>query len=410
MQMASGGFAYWPGGGYESEWGSIYATHFLVEARKAGYQVPDRMIEKAARHLKNMLKKELKSETHKYQLEHQVYAAYVLALLGKPDKSSMNYVRQVESKNLSPWAQTLLAGAFALSGDINTAMSMMTFEIGPSQAPRETGGNFNSSTRENAILLEVLNEIDPENPSIPLLVKAISDRLKRKSYYTTQETVFAFMALGKSLRAQKQADFRGEIWWNDELLSTFDTQSAVFREKGGEGKETRIKIEGKGLCYYYWYFSGIRKGADIEEYDRGLKVNRIYLDNWGHPIDYNSLKQGDIVVAEITMTALGNNLDNVIVTDMLPAGLEIENPRLQSRTVIDWVGEKNKVPDYMDIRDDRLNIYLNLPRGKTVEFYYMLRAVTTGRFVLPPIKGEAMYDPFQSSVANSGMIEVVSAR
>jgi len=410
MQMASGAFAYWPGGGYESEWGSIYATHFLVEARKAGYQVPDRMIEKAARHLKNMLKKELKSEARIYQLERQVYATYVLALFGEPDKSSMNYIRQVESKNLSSWAQTLLAGAFALSGDINTAMSMMTFEIGPSQAPRETGGNFNSSTRENAIVLEVLNEIDPDHPSIPVLVKAISDQLKRESYYTTQETAFAFMALGKSLRAQKQADFKGEIWWNEELLGTFDIQSAVFKEKGGEGKEVKIRIEGKGPCYYYWYFSGIRKGADIEEYDRGLKVNRVYLDNWGQPVIYDSLKQGDIVVAEITMTALGDNLENVIITDMLPAGLEIENPRLQSRIVIDWVGEKATAPDYMDIRDDRLNIYLNLPRGKTVEFYYMLRAVTTGRFVLPPVKGEAMYDPFQSSVANSGMIQVVSGR
>jgi uncharacterized protein YfaS (alpha-2-macroglobulin family) len=259
-------------------------------------------------------------------------------------------------------------------------------------------------------VLEVLNEIDPDHPSIPVLVKAISDQLKRESYYTTQETAFAFMALGKSLRAQKQADFKGDIWWNDELLGTFDTQNAVFKEKGGEGREVKIKIEGKGPCYYYWYFSGIRKGADIEEYDRGLKVNRVYLDNWGQPVNYDSLKQGDIVVAEITMTALGDNLENVIITDMLPAGLEIENPRLQSRTVIDWVGEKATAPDYMDIRDDRLNIYLNLTRGKTVEFYYMLRAVTTGSFVLPPVKGEAMYDPFQSSVANSGMIQVVSGR
>jgi uncharacterized protein YfaS (alpha-2-macroglobulin family) len=45
-----------------------------------------------------------------------------------------------------------------------------------------------------------------------------------------------------------------------------------------------------------------------------------------------------------------------------------------------------------------------------VQFFYTLRAVTVGRFVLPPVKGEAMYDPFKSSVANSGMIRVVSGR
>jgi uncharacterized protein YfaS (alpha-2-macroglobulin family) len=410
MQMANGAFAYWPGGNYESEWGSIYATHFLVETSKAGYQVPDRIIEKAIKHLKNMLKEELRKEKRRYQLERQVYAAYVLALFGKPDKSSMNYIKQVESKNMSTWAQTLLAGAFALSGDINTAMSMMTFEMGPSQSPRETGKNFNSSTRENAITLEVLNEIDPENSSIPVLVKAIAGRLKEQSYYTTQGNAYGFMALGKSLRAHQKADYRGKIWWDGDLITSFDTENKIIKREGGEGKEVKIKIEGKGPCYYYWYFSGIRRGAEIEEYERGLKVNRMYLNELGHPIRFDRIKQGDIVVAKITMTAIGGNLDNVIITDMLPAGLEIENPRLGSRSTIDWIGKKNITPDYMDIRDDRLNIYLNLPKGKTREFYYMLRAVTAGRFVLPPIKGEAMYDPFQSAVANSGMVKVISVR
>jgi uncharacterized protein YfaS (alpha-2-macroglobulin family) len=83
MQMRDGAFAYWPGGRYESEWGSIYGTHFLVEARKAGYQVPDRVTNKAARQLKKMVKQKLESRTRGYQLERQAYAAYVLALMGK---------------------------------------------------------------------------------------------------------------------------------------------------------------------------------------------------------------------------------------------------------------------------------------------------------------------------------------
>ncbi|MGB7062284.1 MAG: alpha-2-macroglobulin family protein, partial [Candidatus Zixiibacteriota bacterium] len=410
MQMADGAFAYWPGTSRESEWGSIYATHFLVEARKAGYQVPDRVTEKAARHLKKMLKAKPDSRTRTYQLERQAYAAYALALMGEPEKSSMNYIRQAELKNMSTWAQTLLAGAFALSGDVGTAMSMMTFEIGPSQSPRETGGNFNSSTRENAIILDVLNEIDPEHPSIPLLVEAIADRLKRRTHYTTQGSAFGFMALGKTLRAQKRGNYEGTVWSDGTPLASFGVRDTVFQQKGGEGQKIRIAIQGQGPCYYYWYFSGIRKGARIEEYDRGLKVNRSYMDRWGHPTDYNNITQGDVVVAKITMTATADNLDNVIITDMLPAGLEIENPRLGARNVIKWIGNKSIVPDYVDIRDDRLNIYLNLRKAQTVEFYYTLRAVTAGRFVLPPVKGEAMYDPFKSSVANSGMIRVVSGR
>jgi hypothetical protein len=412
MQKANGAFAYWPGGDYESEWGSIYATHFLIEAKKAGYQVPDRSIDKATGHVRSMLKGKLRKEVRRYQLERQAYAAYVLALSGKPHKSSMNYLRQAEAHNMSTWAQTLLAGAFALSGDVNTAMSMITFEIGPSQAPRETGGNFNSSMRENAITLDVLNEIDPEHPSVPLLVEAIAEKLKgrRGYYYTTQGTAFGFMALGKSLRGREPADYKGEIRWDEESVASFGTKDTVIKREGGEGKEIKIKIEGKGPCYFYWYFSGIRRGAYFEEYDKGIKVNRVYLDREGHLVDYHNIKQSEVVVAKITMTALADNLDNVIVTDMLPAGLEIENPRLGSRQTLSWIGSKSITPDYMDIRDDRLNIYLNLRKGRTVEFYYMLRAVTAGGFVLPPVKAEAMYDPFKSSVANSARIRVVSGQ
>ncbi|KAK6027566.1 hypothetical protein OSTOST_06398, partial [Ostertagia ostertagi] len=44
MQLSNGALMYWPGGGSESWWGSIYATHFLLEAKKAGYEVNARTV------------------------------------------------------------------------------------------------------------------------------------------------------------------------------------------------------------------------------------------------------------------------------------------------------------------------------------------------------------------------------
>jgi alpha-2-macroglobulin len=40
FQLPNGGFSYWPGEGSLSEWGSVYAGHFLVEADRAGYALP----------------------------------------------------------------------------------------------------------------------------------------------------------------------------------------------------------------------------------------------------------------------------------------------------------------------------------------------------------------------------------
>ena len=79
------------------------------------------------------------------------------------------------------------------------------------------------------------------------------------------------------------------------------------------------------------------------------------------------LRQGDMVIAEITVKALGESIDNVAIVDMLPAAFEIENPRLQSRKGITWIGDRAYHPLYMDIRDDRMVLYGNFPLWQGTE-------------------------------------------
>lgn len=170
-----------------------------------------------------------------------------------------------------------------------------------------------------------------------------------------------------------------------------------------------MSIKGTGTCYYYWKAFGIPTSPDIEEFDQELVVRRRYLDKAGKVIAYDQFYQGDMIVAEITARALTENLDNVIIADLLPAGFEIENPRLESRAGIPWIKGGFK-PDYMDIRDDRMLLFTSLRRQQERKFYYALRAVTVGEFVLPPVAAEAMYDPEKSSVANSGSVTVTNSR
>lgn len=411
MQKYTGGFLYWPGGSRESEWGTLYATHFLAEAEKAGYQVPSYVLSRAANRIKNMIYEDRResSSSRRWHIERSCYAVYILALLGKPDRSAMNYLKEREIRNISDYAQFLLAGAFALSGDMKTAEQYIPSDISPSNASRETGGNFNSGTKANALMLEVLVDVDPNHPSIPVLIKEIVAELKTSRYYTTQSTALGFMAVGKALSRSGGSDYEGRIFLDEEEIGTFTTETFRIERENFDADKIRIEIEGEGPCYYYWKISGIKKDANIREYDRQLYVRRRYLSEQGHPVSYSKIEQGQLLVAEITMKALTDNLDNVIITDMLPAGLEIENPRLQSQRVLPWIGSKSVYPEYMDIRDDRINIYLNLRRRVEYNFYYMLRAVTVGDFVLPPVEGEAMYDPAKSSVAGSGRIKVVES-
>ena len=51
FQNGTGGFSYWPGGGDMSEWGTNYAGHFLLEAKKRGYSLPPNLIDLSLIHI-----------------------------------------------------------------------------------------------------------------------------------------------------------------------------------------------------------------------------------------------------------------------------------------------------------------------------------------------------------------------
>lgn len=404
--MPDNNFAYWPGGNSTNYWSSIFAAHFLVEARKAGYQVSDRIYKMMLEALQREAKREARGS---HQLQRTAYAVYVLAAAGQPEKSTMLYLKNNRLNDLSDYSEFQLAGAFALSGDLDTALSMLPRNVAPtSDGVRESGRNFNSPVRAHAIMLDVLAEVHPDHPSVSRLVKNLTDAASAKGrWQTTQENAFAFLAIGKILKQDVDAEYTGTITIDGERLAEFGPTDQRHTSKDWGGKRVRLSLEGTGNSYYQWKSFGVETGSSVEEFDRELQVRRRYLSEDGEPIADSVFKHGDLIVAEISVKALTADLENVVVVDMLPAGFEIENPRLESRAGIPWLSKKRFKPDYTDIRDDRLIFFGKFPRRKEQKFYYSLRAVTQGDFILPPVAAEAMYDPSKSSVASGGSIKIV---
>ena len=409
LQQESGAFSYWPEGDYVNNWSSIYASHFLVEARKAGYLVSDRVYKKMIGALRTFSREYRNDDV--YSLQTAVYACYVLSLAGKPERSTMLYLKNNLSDKLKSFSLYQLAGAFAYAGDLQTAKKMLPASVSPidQTKKRETGGNFNSQIRAKAIMLDVLSEVDETNPAVPVLVEILTKAASEKGrWYTTQENAFAFLALGKILKKQSRGNYTGTLSIDGKKYEKFAMENYQFSAKDWAGKKVTISIKGEGTCYFSWCAEGIPASMNIDEYDRGLIVRRFYLNEQGIPVNNRSFKQGDLVIAKITIKSVHESLDNVAVIDMLPAGFEIENPRLQSRQGIDWISGSNYQPLYLDIRDDRLILFGNFSRGREETFYYGLRAVTRGKFHLPSVRAEAMYAPEKASVASSGIVEIQS--
>ncbi len=103
--------------------------------------------------------------------------------------------------------------------------------------------------------------------------------------------------------------------------------------------------------------------------------------------------------------SLDNNyVNNVAVTDILPACFEIENPRINPEREMTWITNKSE-PDYMDIRDDRITLFTNVAPSEQ-HFYYMVRAVAKGKYVMGPVGADAMYDDTYHSYNGAGFVTV----
>ena len=151
---------------------------------------------------------------------------------------------------------------------------------------------------------------------------------------------------------------------------------------------------------------GVRAGAEYKVGGQGLAVRRVYRDLAGDEIDLEQgeLKLGDLVFVEVTIeNTSGTTIQNIALVDRLPAGFEIENPRLGRSTPASWIDAAELWPtDFMNMRDDRITAFGALAPRTARKVVYTVRAVTSGKFALPPVEAEAMYDPAVWARAKGG--------
>ncbi len=410
LQSNSGDFSFWPATDYQNDWATVYATHFLIEARKRNFTVSDRVYKRATGAVERLSNAARNVDGR--SLTVNVYACYALALAGEPNRSRMHYLKDNLLDKLVLYSRYQLAGAFALSGDEPTARELLPkrANVAFTDEERESGGVFNSPTRARAIALEVLLRIDARSPIIPGLISELTrSATDLGRWYSTQDNAFALMALGKALETQEETDFQGTVVIGGEAHA-FDETGLSLTSDHYMGDSVTITIDGSGTAYYYWRTDGLPSDLNIREYDNDIVVRRVYRDENGNAITGGRFEQGDLVIVDVYLKAPNEPLSNVAVVEVLPSGFEIENPRLRSSQQMKWIGRNTYKPQYTDIRDDRLILYGELAQGKDEHFYYAVRAVTAGEFILPPIRAEAMYAPMKASVASSGQITIVQPK
>ncbi len=417
MQLYDGSIAYWQGGDYTNVWGSVYAAHFLIEARKARFNVSESVLSKLLNYISKVSKSNgtydyvtysnNKRTVIKIASKEILYALYVLALADKGDIATMNYYK-ARPHLLTNDTKYLLAGAYALLGQWNTYYEMMPDSFIPEKTIRLTGGCFDSEIRSNAIMLNVLLEVQPASEQIPYIIKFLSNNADM--IYSTQERSFTFLSLGKAASINSGSNVNVKINSNGKTLKSYDGKDVTVDIPNPNKAQVSLNASGNGEVYYFWNTGGIKLNQKVKEEDSNLRIRRAYYDyRTGHPILNGTFEQGQLIVCKISLTGLERSAENIVITDMVPAGFEIENPRLSASTKLNWQPKNPLYIQYMDVRDDRLLLFTTLYSNQTKEFYYMLRVVSKGTFQLPVIGAEAMYDPEFHSYNGAGVVKVVES-
>ena len=151
---------------------------------------------------------------------------------------------------------------------------------------------------------------------------------------------------------------------------------------------------------------GVRNVAAFRPTSDGIKVSRELLTRDGKPLDPTGVKQGDLLVCVTKVESTNGRLDNVVVQNLIPAGLEVENPRLATTESFTWITGQVSACTKADIRDDQVLYFVELPESGTLTYYTLLRAVTPGVYMHPPVYAEAMYVRANHAVGERGVLIV----
>ncbi|MDR2054149.1 MAG: alpha-2-macroglobulin, partial [Treponema sp.] len=387
FRTSGGGFSYWPGETEPHDWGSSYAGHFLVEAKRAGFAVPAQVIEDWTEFQR--AKAAVWSNRNGGSQMDQAYRLYTLALAGAADLGSMNRLRDLEG--LAPAAAWRLAAAYWYGGQRDAARSLagrLTLAIGEY---RELSGTFGSALRDKAMILETLALLGDTAKARPLL-EEIAGALSSDAWLSTQESAYALIAAAPFVQgiAGKEA-IRVEY----SLGTANSPEPAVFRSASarfpltlppGETIPFRVANLSEVPVYARISARGLPREGTETAVSRGLSLQVEYRDLQGKPVDPDAVKVGDDVEIRVNVRNTGlQAVPEIAVIHPLPASWEIINYRLAG-------GGNSTSYDYQDIRDDRVMTYFDLGRGGQKTIVFRVNRAYGGAYFRPAVHAYAMYD------------------
>ncbi len=391
-QSAAGDFGLWSTDGAGDTWLNAYVTDFLTRARERGFAVPQTAFANALDRLRNAVANTTEVGEGGMDI---AYAAYVLARNGRPVMGDLRYLADTKlAAFATPLARGQIAAALALLGDrgratkaFDSAMAgLREMAAGPVYRP-----DYGSRLRDGAGLLALVAETGLARDSIqPLGALIAAERASGRPTSTQEEAWMVLAAEGLS------AD-------SENLRFTLDGQpvsgavARSYRAAALEARPITLVNAGSQPVQAVVSVSGNPIAPESAE-AHGYTIERRYHRLDGTPVDLTQgVHQNDRLVVVLTVTEAKASAGRLLLVDRLPAGLEIDNPKLLDADALTGLAfAKSEVaPVHTEFRDDRfVAAYERSPEQSAFfRVAYTVRAVSPGTYVHPAATIEDMYRP-----------------
>ncbi|WP_421163777.1 alpha-2-macroglobulin family protein [Aeromonas dhakensis] len=400
LQLPSGGFGLWDGRSDEEQWLTAYAADYLLARKEAGDAVPEAMLNQALNRLQSYLTDSQYGERWSSAPEHsrlayQAYSAYVLARVGKAPLATLRLVWEQQADHARSGLPLLhLSLALLAMGDEQNAAKALSRALAIERGD-DYLGDYGSPLRDQALELALLRQHKLAMDRWPALSAKVADTLAHRQWLSTQER----LALLRLANVDPAADWQARV--TSSLGSGSLSGSAPLQQGVPEAlAASTVTNEGKGSLYVQRTLIGYPEQAPVRV-SQGISVTRSWFNSDGQPFDPARVKVGDLVVVRLNISS-ESAVPDALLVEMVPAGFELENPGLGNSIKLEelsiegkpaWQSEWNDYLKHQEFRDDRYTAALDLSEGSNQQLVYLMRAVTPGRYQVPPTQVEDMYRP-----------------
>ncbi|MCA1514512.1 alpha-2-macroglobulin [Bradyrhizobium sp. NBAIM01] len=405
-QGSNGSFGLWLAGG-DDAWLDAYVTDFLTRAREKGFAVPDVLFKNALDRIRNSVVNA--DEPEKDGGRDLAYGLYVLARNGAAPIGDLRYLADTKLANLAtPIAKSQLAAALALVGDRNRAERVYGAaldSLAPKPALEFGRTDYGSQLRDAAALVSLASEGNAPRATLTQAVSRVETARGLTPYTSTQENAWLVLAARALAKENLSIEVDGQ-----------PVKTALYRSYKADtlgGKPLKITNTGDAPVQAVVSVSGSPVTPEPAA-SNGFKIERGYYTLDGKPADISKVKQNQRFAVVLKITEAKPEYGHIMVSDYLPAGLEIDNPNLVSSGdsgTLDWI-EDGEEPEHTEFRDDRFTAAVDRASDSKSVFTlaYVVRAVSPGKYVLPQAYVEDMYNPSRYGRTGTGSVEVRAAK